>query len=175
LQVVKQDKTVQLAAFFKDFNHGSCINFVMKSTDIFESFSRSGLYYVRIVDAKFALPKTGADATKDFICLDMPEYPGEHDDINIGFETESGLTAPVSSATHDVTNRIHSTKRLCRFFASKNYFRFEDGFFTKIGMSLRATAGNEEGVTNWQTWSDCHFPTWHISLPFTSGYCNWNQ
>lgn len=95
LQVIKQDKTFQLVAFFKDFRHGSCMNFVLKSTDIFESFSRSGLFYVRIVDAKFALPKNGEDANKDFICLDLPEYPGEHDDINIGFETEAGTTAHI--------------------------------------------------------------------------------
>lgn len=92
VQVIQQDKTVQLVAFFKDFSHGSCMNFVMKSTDIFESFSRSGLFYVRFVDAKFALPKNEAETSKDFICLDMPDYAGEHDDINIGFETEAGMT-----------------------------------------------------------------------------------
>lgn len=90
LQVIKQEKTTQLVAFFKDFNHGSCMNFAMKSMDIFESFSRSGLFYIKIVDAKFALPKNEGEKSKDFICLDMPEYPGEHDDINIGFETEAG-------------------------------------------------------------------------------------
>ena len=95
LQVIQQEKTIQLVAFFKDFSHGSCMNFVMKSTDIFESFSRSGLYYVRFVDAKFALPKNEETTSKDFICLDMPDYPGEHDDINIGFETEAGTTIKI--------------------------------------------------------------------------------
>lgn len=90
LQIIKQNKVVQLVGFFKDFAHGSCMNFTLKSTDVFESLARSGIYYVRIVDAKFALPKTGEDTNKDFVCLDMPEYPGEHDDITIGFEVEAG-------------------------------------------------------------------------------------
>lgn len=89
LQIIKQNKVVQLVGFFKDFAHGSCMNFTLKSTDVFESLARSGIYYVRIVDAKFALPKTGEDTNKDFVCLDMPEYPGEHDDITIGFEVEA--------------------------------------------------------------------------------------
>lgn len=67
------------------------MNFVLKGTDVFESFARSGIYYIRIVDAKFALPKNGDDSSKDFVCLDMPEYPGEHDDITVGFESEAGM------------------------------------------------------------------------------------
>lgn len=91
LQIVKYDKATQLVAFFKDFNHGSCMNFAMKGTDAFESFTRSGMYYIRIVDAKFALPMNEDDPKNQFVCLDMPEYPGEHDDITIGFETEDGM------------------------------------------------------------------------------------
>lgn len=90
LQIIKQNRVVQLVGFFRDFAHGSCMNFALKSTDVFESLTRSGIYYIRIVDAKFALPKTGEDANKDFVCVDMPEYPGEHDDITIGFEVEAG-------------------------------------------------------------------------------------
>lgn len=91
LQIIKQEKVVQLAGFFKDFAQGSCMNFALKSTDVFESFSRSGMYYIRIVDAKFALPKTGDDPGRDFVCLDIPEYPAEHDDILVGFEVEDGM------------------------------------------------------------------------------------
>ena len=90
LQIVHQDKLVQLVAFFKDFSHGTCMNFVLKVTDVFETFSKSGIYYLRIADAKFALPKGEEDQTRDFVCLDMPEYPGEHDDITIGFDNEQG-------------------------------------------------------------------------------------
>lgn len=90
LQIVKQDRTVQFIAFFKDFSHGACMNFVLKVTDNFEAFSKSGLFYLRIVDAKFALPKGQEDQSRDFINLDMPEYPGEHDDVTIGFENEDG-------------------------------------------------------------------------------------
>lgn len=90
LQIVKQDKTTQLVAFFKEFSHGKCMNFVLKVTDCFETFTRSAVFLVRFVDAKFSLPKGDLDSTRDFVCLDMPEYPGEHDDIIIGFDNEQG-------------------------------------------------------------------------------------
>lgn len=90
VQVVKQDRIIQIAAFFVDFAHGECMNFAVKSTDAFESFNRSGKFCIRLVDAKFALPKGEEDDARTFICLDLPEYPGEHDDITIAFETESG-------------------------------------------------------------------------------------
>lgn len=90
LQIIQQDKTVQLVAFFKNFSHGGCMNFVLKVTDCFDTFARSGVFFLRIVDAKFALPKGESDPARDFVCLDMPEYPGEHDDIIIGFDNEQG-------------------------------------------------------------------------------------
>lgn len=90
LQIIKQDKTTQLIAFFKEFSHGTCMNFVLKFTDCFETFTRSGAFLVRFVDAKFSLPKGELDSARDFVCLDMPEYPGEHDDIIIGFDNEQG-------------------------------------------------------------------------------------
>ncbi|KAI9830537.1 MAG: hypothetical protein M1819_005495 [Sarea resinae] len=106
LQVLRQDKTVQLVAFFEDFNHGSCMNFNLKSTDVFEIFSKSGRSYLRIVDAKFALPKGAEVESRDFVCVDMPEYPGEHDDIVIGFDSDAdrdrfqeALPAPVSKVS----------------------------------------------------------------------------
>ncbi|KAL5045051.1 hypothetical protein BDW71DRAFT_90462 [Aspergillus fruticulosus] len=89
IQIVRQDKVVQLLAFLNDFSHGKCLNFVLKSTDTFEAFNRSGKYGVRIVDAKFALPKTDDDPSSDFVNLDMPDYPSEHDDITIAFDTEA--------------------------------------------------------------------------------------
>lgn len=91
LQVVKQDKVVQLVAFLGDFNHGTCMNFVVKDTDRLEQTARGGKYGIRIVDAKFAVPKTEEDAASDFVCLDMPEYPMEHDDITVAFDTEHGM------------------------------------------------------------------------------------
>ena len=96
LQVIKRDTVIQLLAFFKDFQYGPCMNFILKTTDSFESFTKSVAkveqYYIRIVDAKFALPKKTTEPTSDFVCLDMPEYPSEHDDVAIGFETETGET-----------------------------------------------------------------------------------
>ncbi|KAI2791969.1 hypothetical protein POX_b01998 [Penicillium oxalicum] len=90
VQIVQQEKIVQLVAFFSDFQHGTCMNFVLKGTDQIESFTRSGKFGIRILDAKFALPKKDEDAASDFVCLDMPEYPIEHDDIGIAFDTEAG-------------------------------------------------------------------------------------
>ncbi|KAH0543552.1 hypothetical protein FGG08_002113 [Glutinoglossum americanum] len=90
LQILKQDRVVQLAVFFQDFSHGDCMNFHLKGTDVFESFSKSGKHGIRIVDAKFALPKGEGEKNSGFVCLDMPEYPGEHDDITIAFDSASG-------------------------------------------------------------------------------------
>ena len=90
LQIVKQDKICQLVAFFDGFSLGHCMNFNLKSTDVFESSHKSGKYFLRLVDAKFALPKTEEIADNDFLCLDLPEYAGEHDDIMIGFDSEAG-------------------------------------------------------------------------------------
>jgi hypothetical protein len=90
VQVVQQHKTLQLLAFFNEFGHGTCMNFILKSMDTYEMFSRYGKSGLRIVDAKFALPRTDEDNTSRFVCLDSPEYPLEHDDISITFESETG-------------------------------------------------------------------------------------
>ena len=102
LQLVQREKVIQLVAFFENFSHGECMNFALKSTDVFEASGRQAKLTLRIVDAKFAMPKAkgegdaGADAS--FVCLDMPEYPGEHDDITIVFENESGTPSPMLSS-----------------------------------------------------------------------------
>ena len=90
LQIVQLDKVLQLVAYFKDFPYGTCMNFVLKTTDNFESLTRSEHYCMRIVDAKFALPKRSTEKNHNFLCLDMPEYASEHDDITIAFESEAG-------------------------------------------------------------------------------------
>ena len=93
IQIIQHEKTVQLMAFFSDFSHGKCMNFALKSTDTFESFSRPGKFQIKIVDAKFALPKSGDNETGGFVCLDMPDYPGEHDDITLTFDSDKGETS----------------------------------------------------------------------------------
>lgn len=97
IQLVEKEKVVQLVAFFENYNHGDCLNFTLKSTDFFEGTSKSNKHSVRIVDAKFALPKPRgegeASTAAGFVCLDMPEYPGEHDDITIAFDNERGTFA----------------------------------------------------------------------------------
>lgn len=104
IQIVKKEKVIQLVVFFENFSHGDCMSFALRSTDIFESSSRGGKYLLRVVDAKFALPKTKADGCEidhEFISLDLPEYPGEHDDISIHFENENGMRcSPFLSSPH---------------------------------------------------------------------------
>jgi hypothetical protein len=101
IQVLQHNKVMQIAAFFDDFSHGECMNFIVKVTDVFESFNRSGKFYLRIVNAKFAVPKGGDenydDDDKGFVCLDMPEYPGEHDDITVTFDSEAGTFIAVTA------------------------------------------------------------------------------
>jgi len=98
IQIVQQDGVLQLLAFFDDFSHGKCMGFSLKGTDVFESFGRGSKAGIKIVDAKFPLPKPYTDsddaqaaADACFVCLDLPELPGEHDDISILFETETGM------------------------------------------------------------------------------------
>ncbi|KAL3465195.1 hypothetical protein BJX64DRAFT_275311 [Aspergillus heterothallicus] len=118
IQIVRQDKVVQLLAFLNDFSHGRCLNFVLKSTDTLEGFNRSGKFCVRIVDAKFALPKTDDDPSSDFICLDMPDYPSEHDDIAIGFDSEAA--ADLSGYdSEDKSSHVYSR------LTAPNFTRFE--------------------------------------------------
>ncbi len=95
VQVVQQEKVTQLLAFFQDFQHGQCMSFMLKGTDVYEAFSRSGKHGLKIDDAKFPLPKVARDGKSSadegaFVCLDMPDLPGEHDDISLLFESESG-------------------------------------------------------------------------------------
>ncbi|KAI1130754.1 hypothetical protein F5Y10DRAFT_107651 [Nemania abortiva] len=110
IQVVQQERTVQLLAFFEDWHHGQCMGFVLKGTDVFECFSRNGKAGLKLADAKFPLPKVPADGiskTDDtaFLCLDMPDFAGEHDDIAILFDDSlerdrlcSVLPAPVKGS-----------------------------------------------------------------------------
>ncbi|KAL7628752.1 hypothetical protein AAE478_000267 [Parahypoxylon ruwenzoriense] len=96
VQLVQQEKTVQLLAFFEDWHHGQCMGFVLKGTDVFESFSRNGKAGLKLADAKFPLPRVpheGGTKTDDmaFLCLDMPDFAGEHDDITILFDDNFGF------------------------------------------------------------------------------------
>jgi hypothetical protein len=93
---------VQLLAFFDDqCPWADSLGFVVKGVDVVERYeAKGGRLGVRLVDAKFSLPKMeksrGAvkveDAERGYICLDMPEYPGENDDIWIGFDDNEGTS-----------------------------------------------------------------------------------
>lgn len=99
IQIVQQDNIVQLLAFFEDFSHAESMSIQLKSMDVFEKADRGGKFGVRLVDAKFALPReekgrergeAGKNVEGRFVCLDVPEYPGEHDDVTVVFEGEGG-------------------------------------------------------------------------------------
>ncbi|KJZ79055.1 hypothetical protein HIM_01828 [Hirsutella minnesotensis 3608] len=118
IQIVRWgDRQVQLLAFFEEFQHGHCMNFVLKGTDVYESFHRSGKSGIKFVDAKFPLPRLPADRDADFddmafVCLDLPDLPGEHDDLTLMFEKESDrdrlcecLPAPVKGSSR-MSSRI---------------------------------------------------------------------
>lgn len=97
IQVVQQDKAIQLLAFFDDFSHGKCMSFALKGTDVYESFGKGSKAGLKLDDAKFPLPRVVAGentiqetADTAFVCLDLPELPGEHDDISITFDNEVG-------------------------------------------------------------------------------------
>lgn len=117
VQVIQQNSIIQLLAFFPDFHHGQCMNFVLKGTDVFETFSRSSKAGIKFVDAKFPLPRmpNGTDGPSDdmgFICIDMPDLPGEHDDISLLFENEAErdrlcqcLPAPVKGASRSLRGK----------------------------------------------------------------------
>jgi hypothetical protein len=95
LQVVQSENLIQVLVFFENFHHGESMSFPLKPTDVFESVTRNKLVGVKIDDAKFPLPRMPGDGNESpddgaFVCLDLPEIPGEHDDITILFESEEG-------------------------------------------------------------------------------------
>lgn len=122
IQIVQQANVTQLLAFMEDFSHADAMNFQLKSMDVFEivelkgSKGEKGRFGLRLVDAKFYLPKerkkddapvSEVDAAKRrFACLDMPEYPGEHDDITLGFETDAGKSLSLLIRVHDANEPI---------------------------------------------------------------------
>jgi hypothetical protein len=104
IQIVEQDNIIQLLAFFEEFSHADAMNFQLKPQDEFQKSDKGGKASVRLVDCKFALPveerkgegKMGkeegrltgwAGMKRRFVCLDQIEYPGEHDDMVISFES----------------------------------------------------------------------------------------
>ncbi|KAI9672366.1 MAG: hypothetical protein M1817_003388 [Caeruleum heppii] len=90
MQVLKRGQTTHLVAFLRDGSHGRCMSSLLKSTDVFEGYSKSSKYFIRFVDATFALPEDDSTPSSAYVCLDDPPYPDEHDDISIGFDHEEG-------------------------------------------------------------------------------------
>lgn len=120
IQVVQQDKVMQMLVFFEEFHHGHCMGFVLKGTDVFEAFGRSNKAGLKMVDAKFPLPRRGDEGHKKdvvgnpdeaaFVCLDLPEIPGEHDDITMLFESEEGESSRRSDESRRDANERGQTE-----------------------------------------------------------------
>lgn len=139
LQIVHQDNVIQLLAFFEDFSHADAMNFRLSSMDTFEKKDSGGKYGLKLVDAKFALPVdqrrgegkmqkaegriAGWTGTKRrFVCLDEIEYPGEHDDILIMFDTAEGKSFLFLRAEYGVCVLTSgSTRSFCRRAAGRDY------------------------------------------------------
>ena len=105
----KGNPVYQVVAFFSDTSHGHAMNFALKSTDVFETTNAKSKHTLKLVDAKFALPKQEADDLKEFVCVDNPEWPSEHGDIVMTFENveeRDNLVKTVPSEAKDVTNRL---------------------------------------------------------------------
>jgi hypothetical protein len=90
IQVLQQDTKVLLVAFFENFSAGRCMCFELRGTDVYEASNHGGKYSVRFVEAKFAMPKPATEVGYDLVCLDVVEYPTEHDDLVFGFDSEDG-------------------------------------------------------------------------------------
>ena len=86
IQIVQHNNIIQLLAFFVDFAHAEAMAIRLQPMDVFQ---KEKPYAVRIVDAKFPLPRDGAHLPEDaYVALEAGAYPGEHDDIVIGFDAE---------------------------------------------------------------------------------------
>lgn len=117
IQVVQQEKVTQMLAFFEDWTHGHSMGFVLKGTDVFEVVGRGSKAGIKIDDAKFPLPRVpeeGALAGDDasFVCLDLPDLPGEHDDITIYFGSEADRDKFITCLPASVKNSKLSSLRL---------------------------------------------------------------
>jgi len=94
IQIVQREGVVQLLAFFEGYSLADSMNFQLKITDTFEKLeNKAGQFCIKFVDAKFALKKEeGEGSGGTFVCLDVLEYPSEHEDITVGFEMEEGMS-----------------------------------------------------------------------------------
>lgn len=110
IQVVESEENItQVLVFFENFHHGESMSFQLKATDVFESIKKGDKVGLKIDDAKFPLPllpEEKKEPTDDmaFVCLDMPEIPGEHDDITILFDSEDRKSQ--SHSHHYLVSRI---------------------------------------------------------------------
>lgn len=131
IQIVESEENiVQVLVFFENFHHGESMSFQLKATDVFESIKKGDKVGLKIDDAKFPLPllpEEKKEPTDDmaFVCLDMPEIPGEHDDITILFDGEERKSkskphsqTPICSFEFQVLMKYFRTRRLLQVSAS---------------------------------------------------------
>lgn len=127
IQVVESEENIiQVLVFFENFHHGESMSFQLKATDVFESIKKGDKVGLKIDDAKFPLPllpEEKKEPTDDmaFVCLDMPEIPGEHDDITILFDGEERKSKP----PHLAIIILHSSNLSANLFSAEqnDFFR----------------------------------------------------
>lgn len=105
VQILKRGSFVQLVAYFEGFKHGKCMSFALKETDVYHTLAKGCL--LKLVDAKFSLPVAVQEGMREeelgFACLDVMEYPGEHDNIVISFNSDLGKSLTSNSSCRMLT------------------------------------------------------------------------
>ncbi len=113
VQLLVCEESIKLAAFFDDFKHGVCMNIDLHPTDVFESYNKGENFYVRLVDARFELPKmrseSGGSQADGFLVLSPKNGPAEHDDVTINFDSAPGMFLQTSFSENERANVISKT------------------------------------------------------------------
>ena len=154
VQIVGQGAVTQMIVFFEGWSIADALVLQLRGTDVYEKVKADkgrggneggagGRFGVKMVDAKFTLPKkekhevgdegTGADAVvaggegtggfgkgvrRRFVNLEMLEYAEEHDDITIGFESEEGEFWTFFPILATLPRALRRGLGSCRLFSS---------------------------------------------------------
>ena len=78
---------------------------------------------------------------KGFVCLDMPDYPGEHDDVTITFDSEAGTSIAL------IANKLFtcdSPRQVCKSVTCASKSRVKARHHKKIALSVHGSFGLTE-------------------------------
>ena len=108
----KQTPEYQIVAFFSDTTYGHCMSFDIRATDNFEKKSEKNKHTLKVVDAKFGLPRSNDHEAKEFVSLDTPEWPTEHDDIAITFDHAHDMQAFAAALPSEAKGVVSMSSRM---------------------------------------------------------------